>query len=104
MSDRAFLCRCEDVTLAEIDHAIARGLRTIEELKRYTGLGTGPCQGRECSAGLARLLVARGLADPATVQPVTARPPAEPVTFGALAGAAAPFFAGSGASEPEEPR
>ena len=104
MSDRAFLCRCEDVTLAEIDHAIARGLRTIEELKRYTGLGTGPCQGRECSAGLARLLVRRGLADPAAIQPFTARPPAEPVTFGALAGAQAPFFAAGGASGPEEPR
>ena len=48
MTDRVFLCRCEDVTLAEIDHAIAKDLTSVEEIKRYTGLGTGPCQGREC--------------------------------------------------------
>jgi bacterioferritin-associated ferredoxin len=87
VSDRVFLCRCEDVTRAEIDHAIELGMRTIEELKRYTGLGTGPCQGKECMSVLVSLLVARGLADPATVQPFTARPPTEPVTLGALASA-----------------
>ena len=30
-------------------------------------------------------LVRRGLVDPTTVQPFTARPPTEPVTLGALA-------------------
>ena len=87
MPKRTFVCRCEDVTLAEIDHAIGLGMTTIEELKRYTGLGTGPCQGKECVGTLAGLLCARGLADPDRVQPFTARPPTEPVTFGALAAA-----------------
>ena len=86
---RTFLCRCEDVTLVELEHAIDnQGLDTIEELKRYTGLGTGPCQGKECTIALARLLVDRGLVDPAKLRPFTARPPAEPVTFGALAASA----------------
>ena len=85
MSGRVFVCRCEDVTLAEIEHALERGLVAVEELKRYTGLGTGPCQGKECMCTLASILVARGIADPATVQPFTSRPPAEPVTFGVLA-------------------
>lgn len=85
MSKRIFYCRCEDVTLAEIDHAIDRGLTTVEEIKRYTGLGTGPCQGKECICALAALLVGRGMVDAAAVQPFTSRPPAEPVTFGALA-------------------
>jgi sarcosine oxidase subunit beta len=97
MTDRVFLCRCEDVTLSEIDHAIAEDLTSVEEIKRYTGLGTGPCQGRECIGPLACLLVRRGLADPSTIQPFTARPPAEPVTFGALAGTQPPFFADSSA-------
>lgn len=88
MSRRSFLCRCEDVTHSEVEHAIALGLTEVEELKRYTGLGTGPCQGKECMSVLVSLLVERGLADPATVQPFTARPPAEPVTLGALASAA----------------
>ena len=88
MPRRSFLCRCEDVTRSELDHAIELGLHEVEELKRYTGLGTGPCQGKECMSVLVSILVERGLADPATVQPFTARPPTEPVTLGALAAAA----------------
>lgn len=88
MSRRSFVCRCEDVTRSEVEHAIELGLTEVEELKRYTGLGTGPCQGKECMSVLVSLLVARGLADPDTVQPFTARPPVEPVTLGALASAA----------------
>ena len=88
MPRRSFLCRCEDVTRSELDHAIELGLHEVEELKRYTGLGTGPCQGKECMSVLVSILVERGLADPATVQPFTARPPTEPVTLGALADAA----------------
>lgn len=85
MPERTFVCRCEDVTLGEIERTIAGGLHHIEEIKRYTGLGTGPCQGKECLSALARLLVARGLVRPEQLQPFTARPPVEPVTFGALA-------------------
>ncbi len=85
MSHRIFICRCEDVTTHEIEDALDRGLCTVEEIKRYTGLGTGPCQGKECMCTLVTLLVSRGLADAAHVQPFTARPPAEAVTFGALA-------------------
>ena len=78
MSTRVFVCRCEDVTVDEIDHAIELGLASVEEIKRYTGLGTGPCQGKECIVALARLLVGKGVI-------VTARPPAEPVTLETLA-------------------
>jgi bacterioferritin-associated ferredoxin len=88
MSDRTFLCRCEDVTHAELEHAFAAGLRTIEELKRYTGFGTGPCQGKECMATVARELVRLGHID---LRPFTARPPTEPVSFGALASVPDPF-------------
>lgn len=94
MSDRTFLCRCEDVTHAELEHAFAAGLRTIEEIKRYTGFGTGPCQGKECMATVARELVRLGHRD---LQPFTARPPTEPVSFGALASVPDPF------AEPEPP-
>lgn len=85
MAERTFVCRCEDVTLDEIDQAIDAGLRTIEELKRYTGLGTGPCQGRECLCALARHLGDRGLAGAGELSPFTSRPPTEPVTLATLA-------------------
>ena len=88
MPKRTFLCRCEDVTLAELEHAIAAGMTTLEELKRYTGFGTGPCQGTECQAAITALLCQRDLADPETVQPFTVRPPTEPVTLATLAAGA----------------
>jgi bacterioferritin-associated ferredoxin len=97
MSDRTFLCRCEDVTHAELEHAFAAGLRTIEEIKRYTGFGTGPCQGKECLATVARELVRLDSAASSRLHPFTARPPTEPVSFGALASVPDPF------AEPESP-
>jgi sarcosine oxidase subunit beta len=42
-------------------------------------------------ATVARELIRRGLAKPETIAPFTARPPAEPVTFGALATVPDPF-------------
>ncbi|MFO0633428.1 MAG: (2Fe-2S)-binding protein [Nannocystaceae bacterium] len=90
MTQRVFVCRCEDVTVAEIQHAIALGLGSVEEIKRYTGLGTGPCQGKECMVALVRLLLAERAVTPDAVQPFTARPPAEPVTLAELASVAGP--------------
>ena len=81
---KTLLCRCEDVTQEDIEHALALGYRTIEEVKRYTGLGTGPCQGKECMAQAARLC---GQHDPALAQPFTARTPTTPISFAELAGA-----------------
>ena len=49
---KQFVCRCEDVTLHELMNGIERGHRDIESLKRYTGFGTGYCQGKWCLATL----------------------------------------------------
>jgi NAD(P)H-nitrite reductase large subunit len=80
---KAMVCRCEDVTLHELEEAIARGHDDLESLKRYTGFGTGWCQGKSCVALCARLLVERGgKAD----LPITPRPPFHPISLGDLAG------------------
>jgi bacterioferritin-associated ferredoxin len=83
---KAFVCRCEDVTVHELDDAIARGYTDIESLKRYTGFGTGYCQGKSCVALCARRLVEAG--HPAAL-PFTPRPPFHPLKLAALAGLAA---------------
>ena len=80
---KILVCRCEDVTLHELDHAIALGHRDIESLKRYTGFGTGWCQGKGCLALCARHLVAQG-GDAG--QGITPRPPVHPVRLADLAG------------------
>src|SRR6185503_3097108 len=64
MAGKVIVCRCEDVTLADVEEAIEKGYLDIEELKRYTGLGTGPCQGRECLVPASRLLAEARLRDP----------------------------------------
>ena len=50
-------------------------------MKRYTGLGTGPCQGKECMMPCALLCAQAGGA----AAPFTARPPCGAVSFGILA-------------------
>ncbi len=82
---KILVCRCEDVTLQELVHGIEKGYADIESLKRYTGFGTGWCQGKSCLALCARILREKGgTAD----LPFTPRPPVHPVTLGALAGLA----------------
>ena len=81
---KTLLCACEDVSLEEVRRAFASGLRDLESVKRYTGFGTGPCQGKSCLSLVVRELLRLG-ATPAEVTPFTTRPPREPVALGALA-------------------
>jgi sarcosine oxidase subunit beta len=81
---KAILCACEDVTLSEVRRAFASGHRDLESVKRYTGFGTGPCQGKSCLNAVVQELLRLG-ATPAEITPFTPRPPVEPVTFGTLA-------------------
>lgn len=95
MAGKVIVCRCEDVTLADVQEAIDKGYLDIEELKRYTGLGTGPCQGRECLVPASTLLREARLRDPDRARrqpeaprsehPFTVRPPISPVALGLLA-------------------
>ncbi len=80
---KTLVCRCEDVTLHEIERAIASGHRDTESLKRYTGFGTGWCQGKWCVALCGKLLAERGGEPSAGITP---RPPYHPVAFADLAG------------------
>ena len=54
--DNTIICRCEDLTLAEIRKAIADGYRTIDEIKRVTRAGMGPCHGHTCRSLIAQEL------------------------------------------------
>jgi len=75
---KVIVCRCEDVTLRDVEHAIAKGNCDIEEIKRYTGFGTGPCQGKECMWAVARILAEKTGED---VPPFTSRPPIVPTAM-----------------------
>ena len=82
---KALACRCEDVTLHDLLEAVERGYDDLESLKRYTGFGTGWCQGKSCVALCAKVLVERG---GSAALPITPRPPFHPTRLADLAGLA----------------
>jgi sarcosine oxidase subunit beta len=95
VSNKVIVCRCEDVTLHDLEQAIELGYLDIEEVKRFTGLGTGPCQGKECLAATCGLLLRAASADPERAErqpeapqrphPFTVRPPIYNIPLGLLA-------------------
>ena len=86
LRDKAIVCACEDVTIHEIELAIGRGYGDVESLKRYTGLGTGPCQGKSCLVGAVRICLAKGVVQPDALAPFRARPPQTPTPMATYAG------------------
>jgi bacterioferritin-associated ferredoxin len=82
---KVIVCRCEDVTLKDVRHSIALGYADIEEVKRYTGFGTGPCQGKECHALIAALIADQSEREPASIEPFTSRSPIAPTPLRLLA-------------------
>lgn len=81
------ICKCMDVTRDEVRCSVAEGFDAVETLKRYTSMGMGPCQGKQCYEAVARL-AAQDTGSPNTAIPTTLRPPSAPVSFGVLAGRA----------------
>ena len=45
---KIIICRCEDITLQQIDDALDQGFMTFEDLKRILRVGMGPCQANTC--------------------------------------------------------
>ena len=81
------ICRCEDITRERILECISQGYRTLNEIKRVTRAGMGPCQGRTCRNLIAtELSLAYGIPMEDVLMP-TFRPPTVPVSMGTLADA-----------------
>jgi sarcosine oxidase subunit alpha len=84
---KRFVCLCEDVLERDIAQAVDEGFDSIETLKRYTTASMGPCQGKMCRAAVSELCALHTGQSPETVGMSRARPPAQPVTMGALGAA-----------------
>ena len=85
MTDRVLICRCEEVSAAEVAAALLHGALTVDDVKRRTRAGMGACQGIFCIPAVAAM-VAEGTGTPiAELGPMTARPPVRPVPLVALA-------------------
>lgn len=64
---------------------MSEGYEDFEDLKRFLGLATGPCQGKACVAAATRLIAIHRGIDPADVDVMTFRPPVRPVRIDTLA-------------------
>ena len=83
-TDNIMICRCEDVTLTDIRQAIADGYETIDEIKRVTRAGMGPCQGRTCRSLIAMELSHYYKIPMDEIIMPTFRPPLKPVKLGSF--------------------
>jgi len=81
-TERIYVCRCEEITLDEIDEWIDRGLDTVEDLKRALRVGMGPCQGRGCQDILMREIAKKTGKRISDLTLPTVRPPVKPVKLG----------------------
>jgi glycine cleavage system aminomethyltransferase T len=73
------VCRCMDVTVADLDEAWQRGFTELELLKRSSRAGLGPCQGGACLPHVRSWIAGRTQAEPPP--PFTARPAARQITL-----------------------
>ena len=85
-SDPAVMvCRCEEVTLAEMERVIAHGCPGPNQAKAFTRCGMGPCQGRMCATAVSEIFAERRHVGVGTVGHYRIRPPVKPLTVGELA-------------------
>ena len=73
------VCRCEDVTRAELERRRGEGAATATQLKPPTRVGMGRCQGRNCMGTLAALIAEADGVTPADVPLPRPRPPVRPI-------------------------
>lgn len=87
-TDDTMVCRCEEISAAEIRELIAFGCSGPNQAKAFIRCGMGPCQGRFCASTVESIFAARRAVSVGTIGRFTARPPIKPVTLGQLANTA----------------
>lgn len=87
-------CRCEAVTLREMDEAIELlGPEEPNRLKAFCRTGMGRCQGRVCGPFLMEYLAAARGKPWTEIAPLRSQAPVKPLAFAKAAGAAEPGHA-----------
>lgn len=83
-NDDIIICRCQEVTKADILQAIAEGATTVDGVKKRTRAGMGLCQGKTCERLVAKIVSEETGKPLAEVLPPTFRAPVRPVPFTAF--------------------
>ena len=90
------ICRCEELTLAEIEAGLEPGSDSVGAVKRRTRSGMGRCQGRYCGPILAALAAERQGQSLDEAGHWAPRPPVKPIRIGDI-------IAGTSGSRPGDP-
>jgi NADPH-dependent 2,4-dienoyl-CoA reductase/sulfur reductase-like enzyme len=80
------ICRCEELTLAEIESGFDQDTQSVGAAKRATRAGMGRCQGRYCGPVLAALAAARRTLPLDEAAHWAPRPPVKPIRISDITG------------------
>jgi NAD(P)H-nitrite reductase large subunit len=83
--EEKYICRCEEVTEAQIREAIRAGAHTVKEIKRWTRAGMGICQGRTCRRLVERILAEELKMKAGDIEISSFRQPVRPVSLESMA-------------------
>ncbi len=73
------ICRCEQISLAEVKEAASFGAQSITDIKNITRSGMGNCQGRTCGSLLTQILARETHCSPSNGHYLQVRPPIHPI-------------------------
>ncbi len=79
------VCRCEEVTAAQVREATRIGCQGPNQLKAFLRCGMGPCQGRFCGLTVTEVMADEQGRHPREVGGYRVRFPIKPVTLGEIA-------------------
>ena len=78
-NDEMYVCRCEEITKAEVIEAVRAGATSVNEVKRLLRTGMGLCQGRNCAKTIERIIATELGVAPSQVPQATKRGPVRPI-------------------------
>ncbi len=84
-SGATIVCRCEEVTAAQIVETVAIGPEGPNQMKSFLRCGMGPCQGRLCGLTVTELMARSRDVSPEVAGYYRLRPPVKPVTLAQIA-------------------
>jgi len=79
------VCRCEEITAAEVHAALVEGAQGPNQAKAFTRCGMGTCQGRYCGLTVSNIFAQAKDTSPSSVGYYRIRTPIKPVSLGELA-------------------
>ena len=79
---KIILCRCENLTLADLHKMLDAGITSMQEIKKTSRCTMGPCQGRTCKEMIAREIANYLHKSVEEIDVPVSRIPIKPITLG----------------------